>query len=145
MICKWSKYMYWTYNICKCAWIFVADNCKFACENWGAVVLSPVNSMFSIELQRSHWGSPSYPYFPLYIGPYNMSHRVSQDISISRTYIGPYNMSLWGSNSYFTLFRIMRYLFKKKMNKKTNGNENLQLIYNLTNILGNFEFKPSAE
>lgn len=31
------------------------------------------------------------------------------------------------------------------MNKKTNGNENLQLIYYLTNILGNFEFKPSAE
>lgn len=75
-----------------------------------------------------------------------MSHRVSHDIFISRTYIEPYNMSLWGSNSYFTLFRIMRYVFnKKKMNKKTNGNENLQLIYYLTNILGNFEFKPSAE
>lgn len=37
------------------------------------------------------------------------------------------------------------FLTTKKMNKKTNGNENLQLIYYLTNILGNFEFKPSAE
>lgn len=33
----------------------------------------------------------------------------------------------------------------KKMNKKINGNENFQLIYNLINILGNFEFKLSVE